>query len=463
MKKLIRSEKIRPLVVILALALVIALNAAASGLPHLDLSPRRAATPADEAIALARSITERVDLFIIQTEDNRDIWLNELVARFAAANHRLRVQSVDPASSFMEKLSSRAGGQALEEGNILVFSDRRSVVLTAEDLYHYEYDQMAYYYYGTLTYTSADFTAQDALCRALSYVTRDDMPVLYVLSGHGEGGWDNALNALCFRNSIALETLALAPGESVPGDAAAVMVCGPASPVGAETADALLAYLQAGGDMLLMTSYNTDLTDLDRVAAHYGMARRTGLVLDNDAGHIYSADYKYFLRPDLRQNPVTDALIAAGQSVILPVCEAIVRSDTRRAGLNAQPILVTSENAYLKTNTEAVATLDQEEADALGRFIVGMAAVEGDTHFTWLASATALTASTNAASGGANEALVEAVLQRMFDFPERADALPAVSLMTDPVSLPRVPAALILAAAPLICLIVGLIRRRKTA
>ena len=39
MKKLLRSEKFRPVILIAALAAVIALNAAAAGLGRVDLSP----------------------------------------------------------------------------------------------------------------------------------------------------------------------------------------------------------------------------------------------------------------------------------------------------------------------------------------------------------------------------------------------------------------------------------------
>ena len=461
MKKLLRSEKLRPLIVLIALALVIAVNAAAAGLGRVDLSSHRAATLSGEALAAVRAVSEPVRLYVIESEEKRDVWLDEIVARMAAASDRVTAETIDPASSRLETLADLAGGQTLAEGNVLVASDKRAVVLGAADLYAYEIDQSAYYYYGVTSYTRADFTAQDALCRAFRYVTRDDMPVLYLLSGHGEGGWDGELNRVCFRNGIAVETLVLAPGESVPEDAAAVILCGPTSPVGEETAAALLSYLQAGGDLLLQTNYTTDFTGLDSLVEYYGMARRKGLVLDNDAGHIFSADYKYFLKPDMRSNAVTDGLIEGRLPVLVPVAEAIARSDVRRAGLNAQPILLTSDQGYMKTNTDAVSTLDPESQDETGSFIVGMAAVEGDTHLTWLGSISMFAEANNSGSGGGNDALLESILRQMFEFPAAEAALPASSLLTNPASIPMIPALIVLAALPLACLVIGLLRRKK--
>ena len=460
MKKLIRSEKLRPVIVIVALALVIALNAAASGLSHIDLSANRAATLSGQAQDAVRALNEPVRLYVIESEANRDVWLDEIVARMVRANANLTAETVAPDSSRMETLSALTN-QTLAEGNVLVVSDRRSAVLTASELYDYEIDQSAYYYYNVVSYTRADFTAQDALCRALRYVTRDDMPVLYALTGHGENGWDGALNKLCFDNNIELKTLALEPGQPIPQDAAAVMLDCPTAPVGQETCDALLDYLKSGGDLLLLTNYTADFTGLDEIVGYYGMARKTGVVLDNDASHVYSTDYKYYLRPELRSNPVTDALIENRQQVLAPVAEAIVRSDVRRAGLNAQPILTTSDQGYMKANPTALTTLDQAEEDETGRFILGMAAVEGDTHLVWLGAATFIAESNDTAANGGNTALTVEILRSMFDFLAPEEAVPGVSLLAVPAELPMVPALIALIALPLICLIVGLALRKK--
>ncbi len=464
MKKLF-SEKLRPLTVVIAVALVIVINMIVGGLGglHVDLTAKQAATPTDAALKIARGVSERTSLYVIESDETRNVWLDELAERLAAANPLITAEFVNAASPRLTALADLANGQELADGSVLVASDKRSVVLTAADLFSYEIDQIAYNYYGVVSYTSADFTAQDAISRALAYVTRDDMPVLYVLNGHGENGWDGTLNAICFRNSIALRTLTLAPGDPVPEDAAAVLLCNPASPVGEDTVDALLNYLQGGGDMLLMSSYTTDFTGLDRLVEYYGMARRAGLVLDNDTSRVYSSDYKYYLKPDLRQNDITAPLIEARQRVIMPVSEAIARSDVRRAGLNAQPLLMTSDKAYLKTNTDAVTTLDQEAEDIPGQFIVGMAAAEGDAHLTWLSCATFIAAGVSSASNGGNDALVESILGQMFDFPAKAETLPSVDLITEPTSLPVAPALIALIALPLICLAIGLIRRRKFA
>ena len=211
-----------------------------------------------------------------------------------------------------------------------------------------------------------------------------------------------------------------------------------------------------------MTNYTTDFTGLDAVADYYGMARKAGLVLDNDSKFIYNADYKYFLKPELREDAVTQALVDANQRPIMPVAEAIVRSDVRRAGLNARPILTTSDQGYMKLNTDAIATLDQAPEDETGRFILGMDAVDGDTRLIWLSAITMFAETNDAASNGANSALAGEILRSLIDCPAADAPLPASNLLAMPTELPMVPALIGLIALPLICLIVGLaLRRRK--
>ena len=465
MKKLIRSEKCRPLIVIAVLALVVALITAI-GSPtalHVDLTPRHVVTPSTEALAVLRDVSEPVDLYLIRSEETQSIWLEELIARFDASSDSISYELVDSSSPRMEALSALSGGQELPDGCVLVVSDKRSAVVNSAELFSYEYDQTAYYYLGVFNYTSAEFTAQNALCRAIDYVTRDDMPILYLLEGHGENGWDSTLNALCLRSGIALETLRLEAGEAVPEDAAAVLLCGPTSPVGEEAAQSLLDYLEAGGDLLLMTDYASDFSGLEALAAHYGMARKTGFLLEDDTNYLYNPDYKYSLLPELRESVFTDSLIANGQRVVLPACEAIERSDVRRAGLNAQPLLLTSDHAYMKADTSSITTLDREDEDESGRFILGMAATEGDTHLVWITSTGVLATGGSLSSGGGNEAFIEGILRQMFDFPAQPEAIPGVSILEDSSSVPEVPALIALIALPLLCLAAGLILRRRRA
>ena len=228
MKKLIRSEKGRLLIAVLLIALVVAINALgrALDLPRIDLTADRVMTPSQAALEIVRTIDTPATIIFIADNDSDDIWVGELSRRYADANDNVSYKTMSTDSAALSALSARTG-LTLEVGNVVVESEKRCAVLTNDDLYSYDFDKSTYYMTGVKNYTRADFTAQNALVNALIYVSRDDMPTLYMLTGHGEAEQNAKLYLICRRNNIELRTLNLSAAGAVPDDASALLVSGP--------------------------------------------------------------------------------------------------------------------------------------------------------------------------------------------------------------------------------------------
>ena len=224
MKKLLRSEKGRLLIAVLLIALVVAVNAlvGALGLPRADLTADRVMTPSQEALEIVRTIDTPATIIFIADDDSDDIWVGELSRRYADANDNVSYKTMSTDSAALSALSAKTG-LTLAVGNVVVESEKRCAVLTGDDLYSYDFDKSTYYMTGVKNYTRADFTAQNALVNALLYVSRDDMPTLYMLTGHGEPQQNAKLFLICRRNNIAFKTLDLSKAGAVPDDAAALL------------------------------------------------------------------------------------------------------------------------------------------------------------------------------------------------------------------------------------------------
>ncbi len=456
MKRFIRCEKGRFLTGAALIAMAIALSLLVrSFVWRVDLTAERVMTPTVEALELVRAIDEPVTITFVIDDESEDIWVAELTRRYAAANEALAYRTLASTSAALNNLMAQQGA-AIQSGSVIVESDERTAILTPEDLYSYEYDQLSYYTTGSLRYTKADFVAQDALANALLYVTREDMPIVYVLTGHGEAQAGELLTALCRESFIDLRSLNLAEADSVPSDAAAVMILGAAT--GYDQVDAALieAYLEQGGRVLLMSDYSSELGALEEVAKNYGMALRGGLVLDGDDAHVYSADYRYYLLPDVADTAYTQA----GTMVLMPIATALEDVSGDEAALEVQTILSTSDMAYRKENTAQVATLDQEDADEVDCFALGLAASRGESLFVWLGSTSMLTSDADTVTSGGNSAFVLGLLDGMMTRPEGV-ALEPDSMLTTPVSAPTILALGLVLILPVALLIVGVIVTRK--
>ena len=457
MKKLIRSEKGRLLIAVLLIALVVAVNVLGSviGLPRIDLTADRVMTPSAEALEIVNTIDTPATITFIADDESDDIWLGELSRRYADANDNISYKTMSTDSASLSTLSAKTG-LTLEVGNVVVESEKRCAVLTSADLYSYEYDYSYYYTTGSVSYTRADFTAQNALVNALLYVSRDDMPTLYTLTGHGEAEQNSNLYQLCRRNNIALKTLNLSETGAMPEDAAALLICGPTTAYTDEEAALIDDYLTNGGKLMLMTDYSSDLGALEDVAIKYGIVQKGGLVLDNDDNHVYSTDYRYYLLPDVAGTSYSEE----GTVVLMPIASALERGSVRRSTLKVETLITSSDQAYLKANTDQVATLDKEDGDEEGCFVLAMAATEGDTKLIWLDSTQMLSDDADTVTNNGNSTFILSLLDSLMTRPDGVE-IEATNMLVTPISTSNVPALCVLLALPLLLLIAVIVITRR--
>ena len=143
---------------------------------------------------------------------------------------------------------------------------------------------------------------------------------------------------------------------------------------------------------------------------------------------------------------------------------AIERSSVVRAGLTVEPLMTTSETAYLKTNLMAT-TIDQEEDDQTGSYTLAMAASEEETQIVWYMSGNFLSDSDISISGGYNLFVLEGMLEWMMEVSSRID-IADENLMTTTLTLPQtgaMTAYIMLFVPALVMLVVGLLSKRRKA
>ena len=457
MKKLIRSEKGRLLIAVLLIALVVAINALgrALDLPRIDLTADRVMTPSQAALEIVRTIDTPATIIFIADDDSDDIWVGELSRRYADANDNVSYKTMSTDSAALSALSARTG-LTLEVGNVVVESEKRCAVLTNDDLYSYDFDKSTYYMTGVKNYTRADFTAQNALVNALIYVSRDDMPTLYMLTGHGEAEQNAKLYLICRRNNIELRTLNLSAAGAVPDDASALLVSGPTAGYMQQEAALIDDYLAHGGKLMLMSDYNSDLGALEDVATKYGIRQKGGLVLDGDDKHVYSTDYRYFLLPDVADTSYTEA----GTFILMPIASALERGDVRRSTLSVETLITSSDKAYLKADTEHVATLNYEEGDEEGCFALAMAATEGETKLLWFNSTQLLSDDADTVTSNGNSRFILSMLDHIMTRPDGVEIEPT-NMLVKPIDASPVPALCALLILPLALLAAAIIAARK--
>lgn len=217
-------------------------------------------SPRTEAIVRGIPVNVDVTAFFQKShplyEDVRLLLETYMAAAGDAKPVRFRVEFVDPDRDLgrARELSARYD---LRQANTIVFdAEGRRKYVDAKELADVEYVLRGA---AELDKRIVGFKGEEAFSSAILTVSQTVVPVVYMLTGHGEKdpmdygqqfGYSSIARAIR-RDNIALKPLSL-DQRGVPADAAAVIVAGPERRLSPAELDILGAYLNRGGRMLCL-------------------------------------------------------------------------------------------------------------------------------------------------------------------------------------------------------------------
>ncbi len=456
MKKLFKTQAGRFIAGLTALLLTIAATAGAGHMNFLkaDMTAQQVMTIDPAAAQIARAIDKEAAIYYLTSEQNKDVWLDELLKKYEALNPQISYEVLDLAAA----VANGVYASAVSENMIIVSSEDRMVSINESDMYRVTYDLMQYYISNQMVVQSQVFAADEEIINALLYVTREDMPVLYMLSGHGETMLSGTALEEMRQNNIDVRTLTL--DGVVPEDAALVMICAPMMDITQAEADALLDYVQAGGKLAVMTNYLLlSAPNLYSVMAHYGMQSKYGIAVDAAEGYCYGTEVPYYLTPDVSEHGITQALLKVNSTMLMPMCGALERNEVVRDALIVTELMNTSESAYLK-NPLSMTVLEKEDGDADGPFTLAMAAEEGESRVVWFAGTEFIGDESIEYSSLLNLYILDGIRDWMLPETDQRISIEDENLLSESLSVPENQKVIVYAAlfAPaLLMLIAGII------
>lgn len=396
----------------IVIAIAIMANLMVSSLPStttkLDLTSQSLFSLSDQSKRIAASLDKDVTMYLICNNGNEDTTIYRLMERYAAQSDHITVQIMDPNQqpTFLDAYDLEVSW--LYENSVLVDCAGRYRLVSYTDIYVTDYE-MDYYSYSYNTTTT--FDGENALTNALHYVSSDDLPKVYTLTGHGEAELSTSVTDMLAQDNFESESLSLLSMDAVPADAAAVIINAPSTDLGEDEADVLITYLQGGGSVALMTDYMDadDMPNLKRVTAAMGLTTDTGIVIEGNA-RMRLSRYPHYLLPTVADHDVTEAINEAGYYIMVPLAQPIV--DTEDATADVTWLLTTSDSAYAKQAGLKMTATDKEDGDTDGPFHVG-AIVENGGKLFWVTSSALLDSYVDNAVSGGNSNLFMNVLNWM--------------------------------------------------
>lgn len=358
--------------VIVGAVLTIVVNIVVNQLPteflSIDVTSDRLYTLSDETKELLFDLSEDVTIYILANEDYKDAALDKTVKMIEDLSGHITVSYVDPSANPL--FYSNYTGTAPEENSLIVVGPKRSRVINYNDIYEYDLDYAYYQETGETSYRVTGFDGEGQITSALAYVTTEDMPKIYMITGHGELVPEGQYTRAIQKENVEYEELSLLTVEEIPEDAQAVILDAPTSDYSKDDVDKVIAFLEKGKNAILIPTWtNERLTNFERILDYYGVSVADGIIVEQDMSMYYSIPF--YLFPKINYDEITKSVFDA--AVFAPDTQGLLY-DEKAEGIIYTPLLETSEEAYSKTDLETATNYEKSEGDIDGPFVIALKA-----------------------------------------------------------------------------------------
>lgn len=451
--------------IVLAIALTVAVNLGLNYVPEqyssFDLTENKRYTLMEETKTFLAGMTEDVTIYVLAEENEGDADLQKTLERMKDQTGHIKIKYVSPSKNpnFYQQYTT----QNPSSGSLIVEGAKRSTVVDYGDIYVYEMN------YSTYSYDVTGYDGEGQIISALAFVTSDDLPKFYEVGGHGELALEDKFVKAMEKENISREQLMLYSVDEIPEDAQGLILNAPTSDFSKEDADKVIAYLEKGGNALIVSTLTEgEMTNFQSILAFYGITDAGGTIVETDREYYYQNPY--YLVPMIEQSDVTAPL--ENGLVFAPFARGLLY-DEENMEYNYKPLLTTSDTAFSKSLVNESTGYEKEEGDLDGPFAIALevekAAADGGISTACVVGGESLfTTVADDVAPGNNVKLFAGMISALADH-ESPVAVPVKSLtMTNLVFKAQtilVVSVLCVIVIPLAALVAGLViwlrRRRK--
>lgn len=274
--KILRKTSLTVLLILIILAVCIGINifVEEKNIADFDFTEDKIYSLSDMSKQIAEEVEDEVEIILVNMPEAQQ----DFAYKYNSVNDKITVEVIDDVTTRPD-LTDEYGISANTYA-IIVKSGEKNKILYSSDLYTYDYT----------TYQQKDIT-EEALTNAILDVTTDEKPVIYFLTGHNKYPIELFYS---FTQDLADEAyeineLDLLTTGEVPEDCSTLMITSLAEDITEAERDALLDYVNKGGNIILFSDPNTtgkEMTNFQKVLDEYGISISEGVMMEQDSSRM---------------------------------------------------------------------------------------------------------------------------------------------------------------------------------
>ncbi|MBR5473971.1 MAG: GldG family protein [Lachnospiraceae bacterium] len=334
----------------------------------LDISAHNVYSLSEDTKVIAESLKDPISVNYIVTAGEEERLIENVVNNYEKFD-MVTVNKVDPL--LYPAFTAQYTKDRVSDNSVIVVNEKTGVskYIPYADLLVLQLaqDKETGEYYNQAT----GVDAEGQITGAMMYVTAEELPIIYVVSGHNEQELnDTVLNEISKVN-MKVETLETRTVSKIPEDCSVLMINGPAYDFSEDEIKMIQEYLEDGGTALIFHGYTDEpLSNLTGLLEFYGLTTSRGVMVE--ASGYYTGQYMTYLLPIATKHEIVASI---NQSVCAPVAQGFKLLKDVRSSLKVEPLYQTSQGSYLKINPNSQ-TQTQEMLDPSGPFVVAAAVTD---------------------------------------------------------------------------------------
>ncbi len=317
----------------------------------------------------AKGVKDDITIYYLVQTGQENKTTKQIIEQYPQASKNIKVVYKDPilypnfASKYVDdKVTNNSVLVVNNTNNRVKYVDSNSMVVSQMDYQTYQSYQ-----------TGIDVEGQ--VTSALQYVTTDNLPVMYAVTGHGETDLSASITTALKKINVTENTLNTITTEKIPEDCSVLLINAPQKDYSADEVKMIKDYLSNGGHAIIYTDYQaSSLDNFNGLLEYFGVSTVPGIVVEGDRDH-YMGQYINYLVPNIETHDITSSLKTGSTYVVAPQASGLKKSDSARSTIEVSPLLTTSDKAYSKTDVSSTKA-EKESKDIDGPFNLGLAVTE---------------------------------------------------------------------------------------
>ncbi len=330
-------------------------------------------------IVNALTKTDKIEISVMYDEDEYPEQFREIIKRFSNLSKNINCTYVDPVVN-PAALTSFGAEYSITEGAVVIVNnggteskiDDRTKVISFNDMLEQNSET------GSYTYK-----IEECLASAVLYVTKEEIPLVYFINGHGEAGYES-LQGLVANNGADVAEVNLNQLDEIDDMARVMVICGPTMDYSEKEIRQLQDFLSNDyayeRDLFVFSNPEAPvLPNLEGFLEEWGMKVNRDLVLEgasySASTYATSADSApIYTIPSYTEAEISGVKITADYMSVVPNTSSIELLFEESGVTETDALMTSSEESYSKSGESINSGYTKESGDKEGPFNVAAVA-----------------------------------------------------------------------------------------